>query len=239
MRRSASHPAGKLSAVDEALHIREFWFGPRLLTPPEWGTSGPSGSRDAERYLLELDRRMQFWFDGGEGAEERANTDATIAARFSELLERACRSELAGWADSPRRRLSLIILLDQFPRHIFRGHARAFACDGQALGLTLSGMQSAADGALELIERLFFYMPLLHAEDPEVQEESVVACRRLLSEAPAELRPTFQKTLGFAEAHRAIVRRFGRFPARNRALGRITTPEEQTYLETGGETFGQ
>jgi uncharacterized protein (DUF924 family) len=100
-------------------------------------------------------------------------------------------------------------------------------------------MQSAADAALEVVERIFFYMPLQHAESREVQEESVAAYRRLLSEAPAELREHFVSSLRSAENHRTIIERFGRFPYRNRALGRSSSPQERDWLRDGGSNFGQ
>ncbi len=203
--------------MDEARSVRDFWFGKLPLT--------------AEG----LNRRMRFWF-GNEGVRER---DEQIRVRFGTLLERAARGELDAWADGPRRRLSLVILLDQFPRHIFRGTARAFDYDAQALGLTLSGMQSAADAALGVVERIFFYMPLQHAEVTEVQEESVAAYRRLLTEAPGELRAVFAGALRSAENHRAIIEKFGRFPHRNRLLHRPNTPAEDAWLRRGGESFGQ
>jgi uncharacterized protein (DUF924 family) len=122
---------------------------------------------------------------------------------------------------------------------MFRGSVRAFAYDAQALALTLSGMQSAADAALHTIERIFFYMPLQHAESREVQDESVAAYRRLLTEAPPELRGPFAASSRSAENHRAIIEQFGRFPHRNRVLGRANTPAEQEWLRKGGERFGQ
>ena len=155
------------------------------------------------------------------------------------MIERAARGELASWADSPRRRLSLLILLDQFPRNIYRGTARAFAYDSQALGLALSGMQSAADGALDVVERIFFYMPLQHAEAREVQDESVAAYRRLLTEAPPELRGAFESALQSAQLHRSLIEQFGRFPHRNRALGRSATPAEETWLREHPRSLGQ
>ncbi len=206
--------------MDEARSVRDFWFGTVPL------------SADA------LNRRIRFWF-GDASSALRQRRDAHIRVRFGELLERASTGELAAWADGPRRRLSLIILLDQFPRSIFRGSAQAFAYDAQALGLALSGMQSAADAALTVIERIFFYMPLQHAESREVQEESVAAYRRLLAEAPEELHETFAGALRSAENHRSIIERFGRFPHRNRALGRASTPEEREWLRVGGASFGQ
>ena len=203
--------------MDEARSIRDFWFGKQPLT--------------AET----LNRRMRFWF-GSEGSKER---DEQIRARFGALLARAEKGALDAWADGPRRRLSLIILLDQFPRHMFRGTARAFSCDAQALALALSGMQCAADAAISVVERIFFYMPLQHAEVPEVQDESVAAYRRLLSESPPELRAVFAGALRSAENHRAIVEKFGRFPHRNRLLERASSAPEQQWLRRGGEAFGQ
>lgn len=206
--------------MDEARSVREFWFGKAPLTADG------------------LTRRVPFWF-GDAGSVLRERRDAHIRVRFAGLLERAARGELAAWADGPRRRLSLVILLDQFPRSIFRGTPRAFAYDDQALALTLSGMQSAADAALSVVERIFFYMPLQHAERPEVQEESVAAYRRLLAEAPEPLRPHFAGELRAAENHRAIIERFGRFPHRNGTLGRNSTPAELEWLQAGGSSFGQ
>ena len=204
--------------MDESLEVRRFWFG-RLPLKPDG-----------------VKERMALWF--GEEADEQ-EADQLVRARFGGLVERAAAGELAAWADSPRRRLSLILLLDQFPRHVYRGTGRAFATDREALGLTLSGMQSAADAALTPVERIFFYMPLQHAEVRDAQEESVAAYRRLLNEAPAELQSMFASSLEHAESHHSIVARFGRFPHRNRALGRANTPEEEAYLAESGEHFGQ
>ena len=206
--------------MDEARQVRDFWFG------------------QLPHSAAALNRRMRFWF-GDESSAVRQRRDEQIRRRFGELFERAARGELAGWADGPRRRLSLVLLLDQFPRNMFRGTARAFAYDAPALALTLSGMQSAADAALDVVERIFFYMPLQHAESYEVHEESVAAFRRLLSEAPEELKPIFASAVRSAENHRAIIAQFGRFPHRNRALGRASTHGEQEWLRVGGDTFAQ
>ena len=202
--------------MDEARAVREYWFGAQPLT--------------AEA----LERRMEFWFGPDAGRH-----DEEIRTRFGGLLGRAAAGELDAWADGPRRRLSLIVLLDQFPRNMFRGTARAFEYDAQALTLALTGMQSGADGALDFAERLFFYMPLEHAENRDAQDESVAAFRRLLAEVPPELHAVFADTLSFAEKHRAIIERFGRFPHRNALLGRASTPEEEQWLREGGASFGQ
>jgi uncharacterized protein (DUF924 family) len=205
--------------MDEARSVRDFWFGPLPMPAPE------------------LNRRMRFWF-GDDSSQLRQRRDDAIRARFEGLLLRAADGQLDPWADGPRRRLSLILLLDQFPRNIYRGTARAFAYDDKALALTLSGMQSAADAALDVIERVFFYMPLQHAEAREVQDESVAAYRRLLTEAPPLLRAFFAGALRSAENHRAIIEQFGRFPHRNEILGRTSTAAEFEWLAKGGNTFG-
>jgi uncharacterized protein (DUF924 family) len=205
--------------MDEARAVRNFWFGQLPLS------------------AAALESRVRFWFGGDGPTLERR--DELIRTRFGALLERAAGGELASWADGPRRRLSLIVLLDQFPRHIYRGTARAFAYDGQALSLTLSGMQSAADAALGVVERIFFYMPMQHAESRDVQDESVAAFRRLRTEAPPALGATFEATLRSAENHRSIIERFGRFPHRNRLLGRADAAGELEWLRAGGESFAQ
>lgn len=191
----------------------EFWFGAEPWT--------------AARF----DERLEFWFG--------TTADAAIRERFGELMRRAAEGQLDGWADSPRRRLALILLLDQFPRNVHRGSALAFAQDDKALALTLSGMQVGADAALDPVQRMFFYMPLQHAESTEVQDEAVAAFRRLAAEAPDALHAGFEDALRYAEEHRTIIDRFGRFPHRNRALGRQSTAEESEYLAKAPDTFGQ
>jgi uncharacterized protein (DUF924 family) len=216
--------------MDEALKVREFWFGKSLTGPLP-------GQGELASQAVALKRRIGLWFETTPALV--AQQDDMIRTQFKDVVERAVRGELDSWADSPRRRLSLILVLDQFPRQIYRGTAQAFAYDPAALALTLSGMQLAADGALNLVERLFFYMPLQHAEATEVQDESVSAYKRLVAESPAELRATFEVSLQSAEEHRELIRQFGRFPHRNKILGRENTPEEVAYFKKGGETFGQ
>jgi uncharacterized protein (DUF924 family) len=206
--------------MDDARRVRDFWFGKLPL------------DRGA------LDARMAVWFAGEDSAPLAQQQDAAIRNEFGARVEAALRGELASWADGPRRRLSLILLLDQFPRNIYRGRARAYAGDEQALALALSGMQSGADAALDPVERIFFYMPLQHAESLDVQDESVAAYRRLLGEAPQALRGPFEATLKYAELHASIIRRFGRFPHRNRMLRRDATTEEADYLRSA-DNFGQ
>jgi uncharacterized protein (DUF924 family) len=209
--------------MDDALRVREFWFGRSL-------TGALQGHAEMASRALALERRSSLWFEND--PQLMGQQDDNIRLQFGALVERAGRGELDGWADSPRRCLSLIILLDQFPRQIHRGSAQAYEFDAQALSFALGGMQSAADGALNVIERLFFYMPLQHAESLDVQDESVAAYQRLVTEAPVELRSSFETALESAQDHRKQIRQFGRFPARNQALGRVSSAEELAYLLT-------
>ena len=142
--------------MDEARQLREFWFGRLPLAADE------------------LESRMQFWF-GDDQLPELRQRDATIRVRFSPLLERATRGELDAWADGPRRRLSLIAAARPVPAEHLPRHGARLRDDAQALALALSGMQSGADAALDPVERMFFYMPLQHAESLDVQDESVAA----------------------------------------------------------------
>lgn len=202
-----------------AQSVLDFWFG--------------HGPLDA----ASLEQRMRFWFGADEEAIQHVR-DEDVRERFGALTARAALGELDHWASSPRRLLALILMLDQFPRQIHRGTAQAFWQDPRALDLSLGGMQHGADAALDLPERLFFYMPLQHAESVDMQEESVAAFRRLRDEAPAPLRAIFERAHAAALKHQEIIVRFGRFPHRNVVLGRGSTPDELAWLPTAA-SFGQ
>src|SRR6187431_176824 len=206
--------------MHNAAEVLEFWFG--------------RGPWDAAR----LAERSAFWF-GGDDPAATAGHDAAVREKLEPLLELAARGEFASWATSPRRRLALIILFDQVPRNAYRGTAAAFAFDREALALTVEGMQLAADAALDPIERVFFYLPLEHAESVEVQDAAVEAFGRLVSEAPPELRGYCEYCGKFSQQHRDIIAKFGRFPHRNRILDRESTPAELEWLASGGTNFGQ
>jgi uncharacterized protein (DUF924 family) len=201
--------------------VLQFWFGPRPYT------------------AASVRQHSRLWFGDPEAPELVPQTDELIRERFEALMQAAESGELAAWESSPRRRLALILLFDQFSRNFYRGTARAFAQDHRALSLAVSGMQSGADATLDPVERIFHYMPLMHAEALDVQQESVAAFRRLLEEAPDELHRIFEGCLESAEQHRDLIARFQRFPHRNAALGRTSTAEENAWLAADDEHFGQ
>jgi uncharacterized protein (DUF924 family) len=182
---------------------------------------------------------MRLWFGGDEPPEIRALRDETLATRFGTLTTAAAAGQLDAWISSPHRLLALVLLLDQFPRSIHRGTAEAFAQDARALELVMTGLQTGADATLTPIQRVFFYMPMQHAESPDIQEESVAAFQRLAVEAPLEHRSLFQNCLKFAQLHQRIVARFGRFPHRNAVLGRQSSAAEEAFLRDEGMRFGQ
>jgi uncharacterized protein (DUF924 family) len=199
----------KPARAQEILH---FWFGTRPYT------------------LAGVHLHARFWFGSPAAPELIPQTDELIRERFASTLQAAESGALQSWESSPRRRLALILLLDQFTRHCYRGTAQAYAQDNAALALSVSGMQFGADAALDPLERIFFYMPLQHAESLDVQDESVAAFRRLLNEAPAALRTVFEDSLAAAVEHRYLIERFGRFPHRNAVLGRVSEEREADWL---------
>ncbi len=180
-----------------------------------------------------LARRNRVWFRGG------APFDGECTERFTATLEAAKSGELEHWKESPHGRLALIILLDQLSRNIYRGTAAAFQQDGQALAACRDGIERGHDAQLSPIERTFFYMPLEHAEDREVQALSVRLFDSLAKESSEEWREPLEANAGYARQHRDIVEKFGRFPHRNALLHRDSSPAEQAYLADDAPRFGQ
>lgn len=176
--------------------------------------------------------RNAFWFGADRERDERLRNG------FGEYVEDALAGGLTGWQDEPASRLALILLLDQLTRNVHRGTPRAFAGDPRALALCLAGIATGMERALGPVEQGFFYMPLQHAEDRAAQGLSVQQFRALAERNP-EHRGIFDQCLRFAEEHRNIIERFGRFPHRNAILGRESTAEESAYLEQGAPRYGQ
>jgi uncharacterized protein (DUF924 family) len=170
---------------------------------------------------------LAFWFDETPPEQHFAKDEAfdrIIADRFGGLRDRLLASGAAGWDGEPETMLAAIIVLDQFSRNIHRGSGQAFAADGLALDLAHRAMAKGWDETFPPERRAFVYLPLMHAEDREEQRLSVACFTRLG-------RP---ENLDFAHAHRVVIDRFGRFPSRNAALGRVSTEAEQAYLSQPG-----
>jgi len=163
--------------------------------------------------------------------------DADIARRFGTALGKAARGELESWGETAHGRLALVILLDQFPRHIHRGTPEAFAHDRIALAHSLEAQTRGQDRELRPVERVFLYMPMQHAEALMAQDESVRRFEALAAEVPPEQSEPFRRFADFSRRHRDIVLRFDRFPHRNAVLGRRSTPEEAAFLDQPGSTF--
>ena len=203
---------------DDQLRIDEilaFWFKEQQLSAPQ------------------VDRRMDIWFG------EDPVFDHEIEKEFADDVDKASAGKLDHWAHQPHGRLALILLLDQFRRNVYRNTAKAFEKDKAALKLCVEGAMEKKDKGLTPIERVFFYMPLQHAESPKVQAKSVELYSRLADAASPTYRETFMTILQFAELHRDIIDRFGRFPHRNKLLNRDNTPEEDEYLAGESPGFGQ
>ena len=184
---------------------------------------------------------LEFWF-GREGEPEYGQFrdewfrkdpefDGAVTSRFMGLYEQAASGDLDGWRDEAESCLALVIVLDQFPRNMFRGDGRTHATDGKALDSSTSAIEHALDRELPGFQRMFLYMPFMHSEDVEDQRRSVELFERLAEEAGAP------DVVSYAVAHKEIVERFGRFPHRNAILGRETTPEEAVFLTTEGSSF--
>lgn len=168
----------------------------------------------------------QFWREAWPNKWFVANEafDREIRTRFLTTHEAAARGELAAWQESPEGTLALLILLDQFPRNMFRGAAGAFATDALARGIAEKALMQGFDRLVGAVMRLFFYLPFMHSEALADQDR----CLQLFGTlGDAE-------QLKYAVIHRDIIRRFGRFPHRNDVLGRATTPTEQRFLDEGG-----
>ena len=201
-----------VARIDEIL---SFWFKEQELSAPQ------------------IDRRMDIWFG------EDPVFDEAIKAEFEDDIEKASKGQLDHWAEEPRGRLALILLIDQFRRNIYRNTAKAFSHDKLALKLCVEGAMAKKDKGLTPIQKVFFYMPLQHAESAKVQAKSVELFNKLAESVSPTFQETFLTVAQFAELHKDIIDQYGRFPHRNELLGRENTPEEDEYLAGDSPDFGQ
>ncbi|PTW63487.1 uncharacterized protein (DUF924 family) [Breoghania corrubedonensis] len=169
---------------------------------------------------------LDFWWKAGatKWFTRDAEFDAEIHERFHEMHAIAAQGGFDGWSETPHGALALIIVLDQFSRNLHREDAHAFANDAKALEIARSCIARGFHRAFPSEARTFFFLPFEHAEEIAAQQTSVDLFRQHGNE----------QTYLYALIHLDVIRRFGRFPHRNRALGRTTSPEEQSYLDTGG-----
>ena len=165
-----------------------------------------------------------FWRDAGPGRWFKKDVafDAEFKGRFEPAHHAAATGALDTWSEDAEGALALLILLDQLPRNAWRGSGHMFATDGKALAVARAAIDAGFDRQVDETLRAFFYMPFMHSESLADQERCVELCADLAD------------NLRFAILHRDIIQRFGRFPHRNAALGRSTTPEEQRFLDDGG-----
>ena len=198
-----------------ALSVYNFWFGTNGL------------SVDAVKV------QSAIWW------KSSTDTDYDIERRFGKLVEAAGKGAFGDWMNEAKSALALIILHDQFPRNLYRGSAKAFSHDEQALKYAKQLINSALFEELAPVEKAFALMPFEHSEQIEDQETAVTQFNLLAKSAAPEWKDSMKGYQKFALDHMEIVQRFGRFPHRNKVLGREPTKEEVDYLENGGRSFGQ
>ncbi len=174
---------------------------------------------------------LKFWFEEltqKQWFSKDAKVDEMIRTRFGELHAQASRAELFSWRETIVGRLAEVIVLDQFSRNLFRDDARAFAQDPLALALSQEAIRTGLHlSKLSQPQRIFLYMPFMHSESLAIHDIAV----GLFSEKGLEF------NLDFEHRHRDILKKFGRYPHRNKALGRVSTPEEIEFLKQPGSSF--
>lgn len=191
--------------MTQFIKILDFWFG-----------------REDE---ADYGKRRAIWFASD------AEFDRRIQISFQEDYQQAAAGKLDHWKESPKSCLALILLLDQFPRNVFRGTSQAFATDAQALYIAEHAVRKGYDRQLLICQRWFVYLPFEHSEELERQRQSVELFRQLGHN------PDNADVIGYAIRHLEIIERFGRFPHRNEILGRTTTYEEAEFLKQPGSSF--
>jgi uncharacterized protein (DUF924 family) len=185
---------------------------------------------------------LRFWFgrvSESSYSEQRKlwfrkdpQLDQTIRDRFMCVYEQAAAGELEYWQQSPHSCLALLIVLDQFPRNMFRNTPQAFATDAKALSIAKAAIDQGFDQMLEPIQRIFLYLPLEHSENLDDQLQSIALFRDLVA-----IDPQLADVLDYALRHYQVIQQFGRFPHRNQILNRTTTPEEAEFLKQPGSSF--
>ncbi|MEM6988475.1 MAG: DUF924 family protein [Pseudomonadota bacterium] len=200
---------------DHIAAILSFWFGPI-----------------ADGDVVDGSKR-EMWFNGTPAL------DAEITNNFLGVYEDALAGSCSQWQHTAQGSLALVVLLDQFPLNMFRRSARAFESEHAAVAACEHAIEHGQDTELAFVERTFLYMPLMHAESTQHQAASVRHYSALVDAVPTNLREPAERTLSFAKSHSDIVSQFGRFPHRNKVLGRESRPEEIAFLDDNPASYGQ
>ncbi|MFL1516526.1 DUF924 domain-containing protein [Pseudomonas prosekii] len=192
---------------------------------------------------------LEWWFGSAETPDDiaadkgklwfgkRDSQDLEAQTRFGDWVEQALAGGLTEWAQRPEGWLALVLLLDQLPRMIFRENPKSFAGDLRAQALVAQGIAADFDRQLQPIQRVFIYLVFEHCEHLAVQNEAVSRFLDLTEQQPEAQRAVFADNLDYAERHQKIIARFGRFPHRNKVLGRASTAEEIEFLSKPGSRF--
>ncbi len=201
--------------LEEISDVLRFWFG---------------DLREGE--LPDKEKQMTWWMKSEE-------FDDLIKQRFEKYVLFAEEGELSNWLETPLGTVAFIVVVDQFPRNIYRDTPGAFSRDSLALRVCLEGIEKGFDKDLHPMHRAFFYLPLMHSEDLEIQNLSVEKYSALEKEytTQPQIRETLACSTDFAGRHFDIIKKFGRYPHRNAALGRESTPEETEFLKEPGSSF--
>lgn len=194
-------------------HVLDFWLGP------------------LDQHGLASPEHVTRWW------RKSATLDEEIATAFGATHAAIMNGQRQAWLEQPRSRVAYVIVLDQFSRNMFRDTPGMFASDTRALIASEDGIQRRHDEALRTHERLFLYMPFMHSEDLATQERGVALFAAWCGQLHGPARNAVAGNVDFAERHRDIVARFGRFPHRNAVLGRTATPEELEFLQQPGSSF--
>ena len=200
--------------MTDPVEILDFWFADSLTNPDN------------------LAERRAVWFMGG------SDVDQLITEKFGTLPDAALAGELQHWTTDARNTLALVLVLDQFPRNIYRNTARAYHYDAAGLELALKIIDQGLNSDLHPIEQSFLFLPLQHSETIVEQTRAVQLYETLAVQSPDPYLESAKNSLDYAKRHCDIIRRFGRFPHRNAILGRDSTEAEIEFLASGGDTFG-
>lgn len=201
----------------EAKTILDFWFGEE--------TSQPRSSEDIAK------QQQALWWSKNEAI------DRDIQQHFEPTLKALLTGHYASWLDSPQGRLAAIIVLDQFSRNMYRDSAHAFSQDSLALHWALQGIRQGDDKKLTPLQRVFFYLPLEHCEQLNMQNLAIEKFEQLAEDAPASFSKQANGFVNYAHQHQQVIARFSRFPHRNQLMHRTSTPEELEYLSQPGAGF--